>query len=59
LQFGGHGPGLLALAPGVEVGHAGHQLEGPAEAGVDEALAVEPLVQGAGFAEEQVAGQVP
>ena len=49
---------MVAVTAGVEIGHAGHHLEGAAEAAVDKPLAVQPLVQGRGLAKQQVAGHV-
>ena len=54
----GDGTGILAVAAGVEIGHAGHHLKGPAEAGVDEALLIKPLIQRAGLAQQNIAGHV-
>ena len=56
LNFGGHLPGVLAVAAGIEVSGAGELFKVPAEAGVDKPLIVEPQVQGAGVPQQDVAG---
>ena len=50
--------GILAVAAGIQIGNARHHLKTAAEAGVDQSFVVEPQIQRAGVAQQNIAGHI-